>query len=286
MQWGLDNVQLSSKYGSAYIYSGGSGLGGILDRIIDALADNDVFKYDFYLARDNASSSAHTNPSYYGYYFCTNIIQAVNGYIGNNEDETDDINILNLGQAPRSAIEYCYNKNKRNANGQVATASDANSMTWYLPAIDEIEEIMMSEYGNREKTYMRFLDFQGKYYWSSMPAYERNKIDYYIWPYSTTGEFYVDDLDRARSTRVLYSAGTYSTAYSGVEEKNASGNTNYTNTLYIRKMNGLSPRIVFTPTTVRDREGLYYEGENAYFFQDGNDARSQYNRVRCVRKAN
>ena len=38
---------------------------------------------------------------------------------------------------PQSAVEYCGNKNKRNSDGTI----DYDNMTWYLPAIDEIEDI-------------------------------------------------------------------------------------------------------------------------------------------------
>lgn len=64
-------------------------------------------------------------------------------------------------------MEYCVNKNKRNSDGTI----DYDNMTWYLPAIDEIEDICIGGYSEFEV-------FQDKYYWSSQPAYRIGKMDY------------------------------------------------------------------------------------------------------------
>ena len=279
MPWGLDGVQLSHQHAAAYVKSGSGLVSSIFNSIINYLINNDLYKYDFYLERDNAHSDAETNPSRYGYYFCTNIIQTVNGYGGVNNNPNDDIDILHLGQDPESAIEYCFNKNKRNQDGYVIWAKsdgtyDQSHYNWYLPAIDEIEEIVMSEYSSGEKTYIRFLDFQGKYYWSSMPSYERNYIDYSYWFYSTDGEFFKDDLDRARATKIVYSS-TYSNVDSGVNIGK------YTGVLNIRSTNPTDK-----PASNSESEGYWLYGEDPSFYQDGNDLRAQKNRVRCIRKLN
>lgn len=255
MPWGLNGLQLSSQHAAAYVRES-SGLGALLNTIINWIINNDLYKYDFYLKRDSPHSSSYINPDRNGLYFTEFIIESVKSL----EEELD------LGQQPRSAVEYCYNRNKRNADGSVA------NVNWYLPAIDEIEEIVMSEYADGQKTYQRFLDFQGQYYWSSMTAYERNKIDYYVWPYGTTGEFYKDDLDRARATKVVYSGG-YSNVSSGVV------NGKYTGVLNIRD---LSP--TDSPASSATSEGYWKYGEDDSFYEDGNHLRSKKNRVRCVRK--
>lgn len=280
MQWGLDGVQLSNVHAAAYVKKGSGFVGSIFNTVINWLINNDLYKYDFYLKRDTGlPDGSYINDDRNGYNFCINIIQTVNGSNGVNTDADDNIDILHLAQIPKSAVEYCYNKNKRNAEGHVVWQNtdgtyNQTQLNWYLPAIDEIEEIVMSNYGNNEKTYMRFIDFQGKYYWSSMPAYERNYISYSYFGYNTDGEFYKDDLDRARSTKVVYSGG-YSNVASGVFPGKYSG---------VLNIRDLSP--TNNPASSANSEGYWNYDEDESFYQDGNDARSQYNRVRCVRKAN
>lgn len=255
MPWGLNGIQLSSQHAAAYVRES-SGLGGAFNTIINWIINNDLYKYDFYLERDSPHSSAYVNPDRNGLYFTEFIIESVKS----DEEELD------LSQQPRSAVEYCYNRNKRNADGSVA------NVNWYLPAIDEIEEIVMSEYADGQKTYQRFIDFQGQYYWSSMPTYERNSISYSYIFYSTSGEFYKDDLDRARATKVVYSGG-YSNVNSGV----VAGK--YTGVLNIRD---LSP--TDSPASSATSEGYWEYGEDDSFYEDGNHLRTKKNRVRCVRK--
>lgn len=64
---------------------------------------------------------------------------------------------IDLNTRPRGAAEYCYNKNKRNKDGQVETCH------WYLPTISELEYAMETWYG-------RFDVFQNNWYWSSNPG--------------------------------------------------------------------------------------------------------------------
>lgn len=51
---------------------------------------------------------------------------------------------MNLNEKPRSAAEYCYNKNKRNDNGVVQGMT--NSSGWFLPGIRQLEAILTSYY--------------------------------------------------------------------------------------------------------------------------------------------
>ena len=71
------------------------------------------------------------------------------------EGQPDDIT---LNDRPRGAAEYCYNKNMRNEQGQVATCH------WFLPTIREMENIMNTHYGRFDGV------FQGNWYWSSNPG--------------------------------------------------------------------------------------------------------------------
>ena len=272
MTWGLDGIEISSKYPSVFLTEGN------IAGLINIFLDEGASKYDFYLERDKPGGDSEIRDARSGHTFCQEIINSANVNIG----------VLDLATKPESAVEYCYNKNKRNENGQVVDDS------WYLPAIDEVEEIMKSKYsidGNQFYTYSRFIDFQNKYYWSSMPSYERSLIDYkvaYGPIYSeATGEFYRDDIDRARATKVDYKgkndAGEddFAIPESGV----VSGKI--TNTLYIREVHGMfdpRPIVSFDRTTERNKTGLYYEGEDPSYYEAGNKSRNDMARVRCVRK--
>ena len=115
------------------------------------------------------------------------------------EGENDDIM---LNEKPRSAAEYCYNKNKRNSNGEVEYCH------WYLPTIRELEHAMDKYYGT-------FREFQNNWYWSANPGnyggryYDsqgkfhesdgRSGADYITW----TGEH----VDYARATKSMLKSG-------------------------------------------------------------------------------
>lgn len=64
---------------------------------------------------------------------------------------------MNLNETPRSAAEYCYNRNKRqNSDGSVSE----ESRKWFLPGIRQMEHALTQYYNV-------FPEFQNKYYWSS-----------------------------------------------------------------------------------------------------------------------
>lgn len=86
---------------------------------------------------------------------------------------------MTLNDEPSGAAEYCYNKNKRDKDGNVVEAR------WYLPTISELEYAL-------EKYYINFEVFQDKWYWSSNPGAEGNNGD--------SGE----NVNYARGTRVKY----------------------------------------------------------------------------------
>ena len=78
-----------------------------------------------------------------------------------------------LDEIQQTAAEYCYRKNKTDANGMI---SEANTC-WYLPAIRELE--------NTLKTYYPvYKEFQEDFYWSSAAAARES-----LWGTSEASEY-------------------------------------------------------------------------------------------------
>lgn len=204
MQWGLTNNELElSDEIPAILVSKGS-WGDVDDDIYEALLKYSP-KYDFYLPRDVDKNRWNFNQ-----YSYDNMVHPYAGYdFSKKIIDKADIGVLALNENPQSAVEYCYNKNKRDKNGNV------KDIVWYLPAIDEIEEIVMSTYndgGNTYNTYVRFKDFQEKFYWSSQPAYLNNYafVDRDFYGAGDRYAYYmIDDKERARATSVKYEDGVY-----------------------------------------------------------------------------
>ena len=279
MQWGLPGEQLSHTH-MAYFSTGS------WKDIENWLVQNSSTKifYDFYLTRDITNTSA-TRRDNSGYTFCNEIISTINGVGGIDDDSTNDITTLHLGEDPKSAIEYCYNKNKRNADGLVAWyengVNNADNLVWYLPAIDEIENIMMSAYTD-------FLVFQDKPYWSSQPAFLRGRGHYYSALLTESfADYYYDDKTSARATKIVYtSASGFSNISSGVD-----GYQQYMDIWKPLWGLGNEPNIMEItkePFSFRDERG---NTQTISKMTDkkphpGNMLRTQKARVRCVRKAN
>lgn len=95
---------------------------------------------------------------------------------------------MDLNGKPRSAAEYCYNKNKRNDNGVVQGMT--NSSGWFLPGIRQLEAILTSYYNT-------YPEFQRNFYWSSAAGKRRilGGLDYY------------EDNSYARATKALRNGG-------------------------------------------------------------------------------
>ena len=94
----------------------------------------------------------------YGWYNTMTIMQQFRNHDPNGEglDQPD----ITLNNKPRSAAEYCYNKNRRNADGEVEECH------WYFPTIREMEHAMDQYY-----SYEAFNGvFQGNWYWGSNPG--------------------------------------------------------------------------------------------------------------------
>lgn len=191
MAWGLENINksLSTKYEAIYLNK--DNMGGWLENLAQAVgasfqsyfntALKGVAYYDFYLSRDNVPKSR----DYAGIHFTEEIVKQAG--IDNND--------LTLSGNAKSAVEYCYNKNKRNPN-----TGKVDKIHWYLPAIDETEDVLVEGFDY-------FDVFQSKYYWSSQPSY--HKYDFTasgVWGTTkANGSFYEENISNARATIVTVS---------------------------------------------------------------------------------
>lgn len=252
MVWGLDGLQISSENRSIYqdSFNDGGWLSNIVGRIINNALGNVEVWYDFYLTRDKAQTSNQVDVfDYKGYEFTQKIINAAN-VRGNSAFEIKELDLM---EKPKSAVEYCYHKNKRNPDtGLVQT------LHWYLPSIDEMEEIVKA-------AYTTFEVFQENFYWSSQPAYKQNQLKYDGLIFNEEGKYYVDNINAARATKVSYSNGVYSAVPSGM--------SGYFQVLTYKK-------------ALRDRDDTWsitdYTGTRT--FDEGYDERTKKNRIRAVYK--
>lgn len=212
MKWGLDGLQLSYDRMAALpsMLENYNNISENRQNTINGWVDS---YYDFYTVKHD---SGITTPAAYpprdraGLDFCNEIIATTGVNIGE----------LDLSEQPQSAVEYCYNKNKRDSNGNVT------EVVWYLPAVDEIEDFIMGAYGD-------YPEFQDNPYWSCQPAYHRcyffmsKYYDRYAigsWVINEgtlvrgNFDFYIDDVTRARSTQVVFEGNDkYNYVRSGIE---------------------------------------------------------------------
>jgi hypothetical protein len=109
---------------------------------------------------------------------------------------------ITLTESPKSAFAYCYHKNKRDSSGLVV------EQKWFLPAIDEIEEIALGAYDEFDRV------FQNQKYWSCQPAYNKESLNAEIKGKVSWGkaylkaDYFIDNKDRARATSVYTTDGT------------------------------------------------------------------------------
>lgn len=315
MPWGLDGVQLSKENKSFDTSIAGD------DWVADYTNLYPLPYYDFYLKSQDASAlkSGGVSHELAGQLFTERIYKAT---VDNDEDDKK-VNVLTLADQARGAVEYCYNRNKRDANGNVV------KVEWYLPSADELEDFIVAAYS-------RFLEFQDHYYWTSQPAYIRN-IFYY--QYHEPGGFlglgtnkteygftiYEDNTNYARATKIVRKDGEFIPAQSGLEQiaRKADG-TQVDNRAYKNETNSEILGYFYmmrywkrerngTKTNGQDKTGIadaikngidvttgdydevfnntrenkrYYVhlGHLDNIMQDGYRPRTESNRVRCVRK--
>ena len=215
MAWGLDGLQLSDTV-KAFEQKSGWDL-WIIDDIIDAIVNGSIKNkpyYDFYNTKAEATSCGLKGNEdeyfpYNGYNFCKKIITKANA----SSNANHHIKELWLSQSPKSAVEYCYNKNKRNEKGIV---DDAN-LKWYLPAIDEIQDIASVCFGDFDGV------FQENFYWSSQPAYQLANWQYRGWLTTYKGRLFYDNKAYARATcAIVDNLGDFTYEASGMTASNES----------------------------------------------------------------
>ena len=271
MPWGLNGKQLSNKY-----YSFNPNLTpNVSWPTYETKATRPY--YDFYIKKHDsfASSNGGTVREYPGQAFTTEI--------ANNRNA--GITYLTMADQANSAVEYCYNRNKKNSDGTV-------DVKWYLPAADELEDIIVAGFSE-------FKEFQDNYYWSSQPAYIRN-IFYYQDGGIVSPTVYDDNTGYARATKVIRQDGEFKYAKSGLDTEPTPyvnrTQDGYTNLGYFHQMHYWKGRWDFGPVKAGTQEAgdERYTYNNQYYYihlgflddmmQEGYQPRTKSNRVRCVRK--
>lgn len=157
---------------------------GIFDRLDEEVKDLDSY-YDYYTEADKSyvsNLSSQEIRDFDGFAMNVEIIHTLLQDFSNNP--LAKLNNMVLDENPLSVIAYCYNKNKRNANGEVVsflddgkTMLDITNYHWYAPAIEEIEEIMSTSYNNGNWLHNNFETFGNNMYWSCQPSYLNNEIE-------------------------------------------------------------------------------------------------------------
>lgn len=278
MEWGLDGIQLSHIH-SAISLGKSTGIAGEFNqedaytKAFQQLEESPM--YDYYLSRDTSDEDL-TIHDYVGRDFNEEIIE----YLLSNYSSkaAAKLNKVILTEDVKSAISYCYNKNRRDANGDVCTLNtdgtlNSTNLKWYLPAIDEIEEIAIGAYDEFDKV------FQNEFYWSCQPAYDPVDVDLTV-SWGGLGNFghsyatyFIDNVNRARSTSVLY-IGTDANGNS-IYEPSPSGDGGSIGTQY-----GKVEATIFSGNKVT--LGNFVEATASYDNVPGNKLRTDYCRIRAV----
>lgn len=300
MAWGLDGLQLSHEHDAAVISQSDLGLltriinwiGSYSDWTVESLAQ-EAFKnlptrplYDFYLL-DDTSETALERHDNAGLHFNEEILSVL--LTTYKDDPKAKINGVQLHQKVNSAIAYCYNKNKRDSDGNVCTINsdgtlNSTNLKWFLPSIDQIEDIVAGAYAEFDGV------FQNNMYWSCQPAYEKHRMDLdteiiilTILNESTQfgADYYTDNVSRARATKskvggVVNGEVQYVAVGSGVPD--ISGTQGGDFVFRYRLFGGLSqtfdiPASKYVPNGVLD-----YSSESVM----GNMPRSANARIRAV----
>ena len=309
MPWGLDGVQLSKEH-----FSYDSARTPNVDWAKYETKGPRPY-YDFYTWQQDSvvltkagiakTDERSHNIDNAGQHFTEEIYDATK----NNADDDRKVKVLTMAQQPSGAVEYCYNRNKRDANGNV------EKVEWYLPSADELEEFIVPAYAS-------FKEFQDNYYWTSQPAYIRN-IFYYEYQ---SGRFssktvtsvivYDDNPKYARASKVARKDGAFEPVPSGLNfeptpsvDRTPSG---YTNLGYFDKMHYYKHYYESIISGLTEVYGIdknkdenvtkdeQYTHNGSYFAhlnipvetlitkttdgQYGYHERTRNNRVRCVRK--
>ncbi len=266
LPWGLNGLSLSKHYEATDLGNTGTGW---WDYILDIFGASLSPYYDYSLDTDRnyleqidkfKDIDIATTHEFAGLNFTKQI-----AYIGEISSKMKD---MTLNVSAETAIQYCLNKNKRNSNGEIPINNDntpnyaSDYVHWYLPSIDEIQEIVVAGYQDFEV-------FQNKFYWSSQPAYEIASVYQYsdLWGRENTLKGYMlqENNEYARATSAVYNDGwTF--------KKNGIRGESYHHQL-----------VYFLGT---------YDKNNSHEIEVSNDLidegympRSNVNRIRCIRNS-
>ena len=279
MPWGLDGVQLSSEH-----YSFDPDLTPDVNWSTYETKATRPY-YDFYIASQDGEALANggTSHSFAGEHFTSDIYKKSQG-------KSSQVNNLTMAEQASGAVEYCYNRNKRNSDGSIP------KVMWYLPSADELEEFIVPAYSS-------FEEFQDNYYWTSQPAYCKNIFYYEVssWGSKTIASptVYDDNTGYARATKVKYENGQYIPAPSGLNYEPKSGinrtQSGYTNLGWFYQMHYWKGSSDYGPNKAGTQTGgdeRYSYNNKGYYIhlgfledlmQEGCHLRTRSNRVRCVR---
>ena len=308
MPWGLNGQLISAinKKHEAILMEPGSS-DNLNEAIYSAVLKINPY-YDFYLPEDVVK----------GYWYFdgdddyNNLIHNRQGYTFTQEiAQAASIEQCDLATPASSAVQYCLSKNKQGQED------------WYLPAIDEMEDIVMSQYGEGQYSYSRFTDFRAKFYWSSQPAYTRVYVDATRSSADRWGVYQSDNVYYARATSVNYNNTTgngasdpdnYHQESSGIPWGGlpwSSGNGTFTSDIYCNQyisgdVEGLFSYSYDYDGPIDVNGGEVFSGANSYgcswlqtgghkwshtlkkptddVYEPGYKKRTDYARVRCVRK--
>jgi hypothetical protein len=222
MPWGLEGIQLSHEHDAAILSQSDIGiLSSILGWLgsytggwtVESLAQ-EAFKnlptkplYDFYLL-DDTSETALARHDNAGLHFNEEIVSVL--LTTYKDDPKAKINGIQLHQNVNSAIAYCYNKNKRDSDGNVCTINsngtlNSTNLKWFLPSIDQIEDIVAGAYAEFDGV------FQDNMYWSCQPSYDKHRMDIdaevdVIFKEDTQfgADYFTDNTSRARATKSVF----------------------------------------------------------------------------------
>ena len=265
MVWGLVGENLSSEHRAMYVEEKsfeimGMDIGKAFTGIVNNLLASSSPFYDYYIANDTdiANVVIHDHD---GYDFCNEIVDELS-------DTENKIDKLDLSQKPNSAIEYCYNRNKRNTDGSVT------NVNWYLPAIDEMEDIIMGGYSF-------FKVFQDQHYWSCQPAFHH----IFLWYNNTItrqGEYMHDNKDYARATKAKYLGNNvFEPVYSNMDDFSHYGEIEFTGSIWSILD---SKKYVLHEYELKESSKTF--GSTTIYkaaMKEGYMHRNEKNRVRCVR---
>lgn len=203
MPWGLEGVVLSDHLKSFYLETSFS-------TISNALMEESKPYYDFYITQAEANGTTNFRP-FAGQTFSNEIMGKIlyEKIYDDKDNELSNSAYVSSGRlidSPKSAVEYCYRKNKTiDNNGTIIVKNgdtyDTSNVKWFLPSIDQINEIVVSAYTEFDAV------FQHEWYWSSQPAYDRYAYNYnaqFGLVDRVSGFFYQDDVSNARATQTFF----------------------------------------------------------------------------------